>query len=892
MADDQQLPDPDAAGAISDLAQGIVDAVLDPKNQEKVKRAIQDIQLEVTKDHAEFGFGSVAAVLDKALKIVFEAIDLADPVYAHIGKIALDSLMGGRNNAGVPDDIGARVVEKITGGVTDLQPDTANALRFVSLFAKLEIEAWSVGVVTEVLSEFVPHNFALSTAGIETVSQLREVVASIFGGTRIMRRILGPFVAAAIVTPTTWATNKQYRPTLLGAGAAIEALLRGDWTADQVNEELARQGWSDDRIAVQIANAQKRLSFDDLVYRHFRGELADTEVVTAAQALGYDEPTATLLLAIADLKRIDALNAPVVTEAVAAFVAGDIDEPTMAQWVTGAAPNQTDASRIISTAHARRAINVKHITSAQMRALVIDGIAAVPDYMDALAREGYQEPELTYLELSLRKDQDDQHDLDKAKAAKKAADDAKAVQAAADKAAKDAELAAKRARTFPSLAEFRKSYVRGFTDRQTYADELTRENYAPEDAAFLLAGADADREQYLADQAAAAAKAADHADKGLSVATLEQAVLRDILTIGDFDSALVKANIPDDDRALLVKVMQSKLDDQADAETKRVDAEKLAAAKGVSLSTWERAVRLGVRSLAEYGDFLTSIGTTAPSKALILDVLGAQLAADQAAQAKRAANDAAAAGKGISLAQRRRAVIAGVRPKQYYAQALIDAGWPVDDQLADLDLLDVEIAAHQDAEDKAAAAAAKMNQSTLTVAQLDKALGLGLITQTEYAAAVTARGATADDAALLLQLALAGVPDTVNATALHAQVTAELAGKGVALADLESAVRRGLVTLAAFSADLANRGYSVDAVDLLTQLLQDKIDLDVDGLTKKIDAALGKVDGAPARADLETAFDAGTLDATALQGVLTDNGVARDVALVYVRLLAAGDAQE
>lgn len=885
MEDGPQVPDFEMA--TSEWAASVVARLFAPENADKVKSVARDIQLEVQKDAHELGWSAVAWVTAKLANLVLEIMRAPEPVYDAIAKEGIDSLLGGGIGRSASHiDTGRRLIEKVSGPDAAIEPGIDGAAHYLGLILNESFEAWARGVAVELITECAPRLTTLG-GGIETFARLEEIIEQMLGGGRLIRRVLGPFVTATAVTPAQWHVNKKYRPELLGAGAAIEAHLRGDWPYAQLVEELARQGWSSERIDVQVENARKKLAFDDLAYRHFRGELADSDVAREAKALGYDESTALTLLAIADLKRIDALNAPLVTDAVAAYLAGDLDQADMERWVTAGAPNVTDANRIIGTAHARRGIRRQRITSTRMRALVLDGIASVHDYTATLEREGYPPGDVLLEELSLRKEQQADRDLERAKAEKKKADEQRARDAAAEKAAKQAELEARRARAFPALAEYRRAYVRGFIDRQVYADALVREQLADDDASFLLAGADADREQLLADQAAAEQKAADHVEKGLSVATLEQAVLKGILTIGEFDSTLAKEQIPDADRGLYVQLVQAKLEDQAAAADKRAQADTLAALKGASVQEWEHAVRLGVRSLDDYAGFLETLALTEPARALILDVLSAQLAADDQAKATRTTKQSATAPAGLSLAQRRRAVVAGVRPRAFYEQALIDAGWSVDDQLAELDLVDVEIAARAAAEAKRATIVERVTPSFVSVAALERALSLGLITPAEFATALRGRGASADEADLLVRIAVAKVPDTRAAQQLHVTVTRELADKSISLGDLERAVLRGLVTLDAYAADLAGRGYGADDVALLRQLLDDKLALDVDGLETKIAAALAKVDGAPALAALVDALDAGALTAADLQAQLVTFGAPRDAALVYVRLLTA-----
>jgi hypothetical protein len=50
---------------------------------------------------------------------------------------------------------------------------------------------------------------------------------------------------------------------------------------------------------------------------------------------------AATLLQLETWRRQDALLAPIATEAIAKFIAGDIDEATLTQWVNGAAPRAT-----------------------------------------------------------------------------------------------------------------------------------------------------------------------------------------------------------------------------------------------------------------------------------------------------------------------------------------------------------------------------------------------------------------------------------------------------------------------------------------------------------------------------------------------------------------------
>jgi hypothetical protein len=927
MADEQVTEPPDAP-SLSDVAGAVVEKALTPSTGGKIENLISNAIIRGEKAVAGTVWEVAGPVFRTLLKVLLGTIEAADPALDDIAKIGIDTVLGERAPRGrVPDNAGKLVLEKLAPAGGAVQPDIGPAAKYLTSSIHQAIEVWVLGLVSELVVDAADIARG-SGATLESMSHLREVIDQITGGGRITRRVLAPFIDAGIVTPARWAMNKQYRPELLSLGAAVEAYIRGDLDFPALNEELGRQGFSAERIDTIVRNAEKRLAFEDHLFRHFRGEITDAEVAQLSRSIGYDPSVAFAKITIEDNKRIDALKAPIVTEAVANYVNGDLSDAQLEQWVRAGADNPTDADRIVSTAKARRSIHVRRISSSRIRQMVLDGIAAVPDFVRALEREGYPPGDIVLEELALRLDLKQKHDIQQkdptiaqleaavlagvlslddfirapslqalteqgravtvavlqARIEKQAADAQAKADAAAEKAARDAEIAAKRARAFPSLQEYRRAYVRGFIGRDVYGAALEREKVVGDDAAFLLSGADDEREQFLADEEKRQQQLAAGDHKNLGIATLEQAVLAGELEVSGFDSYLAKVGYTDDDRRLLVRMVQDRLEDQAAAKAKRDAAEKLAAAKQVSLADWERAVRLGVRTIAQYGAFLTTLALDDPARALILDVLRAEVAADQAARAKRDARDAEAQKQGISLAQRRRTVIAGVRPRVYYEDAIRAAGWSVDDQLADLDLLDVEIAAAAEARKRRGPVIEKLQPSILTVSQLEHALVLNLITQTEFVDALLERGASEADADLLLQLALAKVADARAAATLHDQVQRELAAKGVSLAELEAAVRRGIVTLDDFALDLSNRGLAGDQVQLLRQLLEERVGVDVDELRAKIVAALTKAGAAFTLDELDAALAASEIDPPTFQAALEGNGAPRDAALVYTRL--------
>jgi len=614
--------------------------------------------------------------------------------------------------------------------------------------------------------------------------------------------------------------------------------------------------------------------------------ISDTQVVARAQDLGYDAETAKALVEIAQTEDRDRYMAPIVSEAVTAYINHDLDEATAIQTIRGAASSQHAADMIFLAAKARRGLRVRRLTSAQVASLVEDGILIFRDYRDALERDGYPPEDISALELGLRHRIDQAAELAALRAEQAAERERDRAEAAAKRDARERELAERRARTFPTIAEYRRAYVRGYIERENYIAALTREKFAPDDQAFLVADADAERTEYLRDVAAAEAAAARDTGADVPIAGIERAVERGILTIAQYRDELARRDFDAGEVNLLARLLEQRIADQRDAETRRAAAADRAQRAAIPLSDFERAVRLGVRTLDDYAAYLASIDTPEVSRALILDLLRAQLAADDAARQRRDDAAARAAVKGISLEQRARAVVRGLRPLEYYAAALVEAGVPVDDQQTLIDLVAADAADAAAARDRRNQIEQSLDDPTLTLAQVERAVRLGVLVPDDLRAFLLDRGYSLQDADLLVQVAIAAIPDLRQGETRRETITRELATKGIALGDFERAVTRGIRTIDDYATLLTEQGYGADDVDLLRQLLAEEVAIDLDGMRARIAAKIGKVEGAPPIDAIAAAFDAGTLTVDQFAAELEAAGAGRDEALVFARLYA------
>lgn len=699
--------------AIADLAKSIVAQALTPSNLEKLRKNAQNAAIETVKEHSELAAEGSTWLAELFTSAILGALNAPGPLYNGLANVATKSLLG-EGGSGFPtrEDAGVKLIARVAGNPGQIVPGTENAERYLTMLMHEQVEAWVRGIVVELATELLPRIMPLG-GGLETFAKLEDIVSNMLGDGRLVRRILMPFINATTITPAQWHVNKQYRPELLSAAAAIEAMLAGRYNVELLHEELARQGWSTERINVLIENAKKRLSFSDLVELWHRGGVDRTVVIARAGQLGYDAETADELLTLAEHKRRDRYKDSALDAATAAFIARDIDEAEYRKYVQSLTPALGDVPLIVSCARTRRDLRVSSLTSGEARRLAEKRILSVIDYRRALQREGRDPEAITALELELIMELERIDDAAEARRRLEEQRQKEREERERERREREAELAARRA--LPSLQEYRRAYVRGHISQGTFQAAIEREKtgVSADDLALLLADAEGDRNAYLEQRAERDRIAARRHDQTLPIADFEDAVMRGLFTLAEFDARLAERKLPDDERRLLVSILQDRLDDREEAEQRRREAEARARERNVDLAGFARAVRLGLRTRAQYHDLLLTLDTPDVQIALVLDLLDRQIADDNAARARREqaereeaerrrkAEEARTAAererllkeaqRAIPLTLRRRAVVAGVKPRDYYAESLIAAGWKAEDQITELALLDLEI---------------------------------------------------------------------------------------------------------------------------------------------------------------------------------------------------------
>ena len=390
---------------------------------------------------------------------------------------------------------------------------------------------------------------------------------------------------------------------------------------------------------------------------------------------------------------------------------------------------KTAAGTATSTA-AKAAAGTKGLSLAETEKAVVAGILTIDDLQNFLNTHGFDAADAAVIvELT-----------QEAIAAAKVKADAKA--AAVAKAA-DKQI---------SLPDLEHAVRIGLTPIATYNTALQAAGFDAMSITLLDGLLNA---QIASDKAAAAKRAgvsAAGASVGISIAQLEQEVIEGIRPIADYTSTLAQLGYSPADQNELTQLLQLKVNAAAATAAKKTAAGTALAARGISLSDAERAVKLGVIPIATYQTQLQAAGFTPDAVNVLSNSLLAEVAKTSKTQTAANAAAGALATKSISLPDIEKAVIAGLQPITDYTNALTSAGYSAADAATLTQLVQLKVdqaartaAAHADAVGTA-------TQKGISLANEEAAVIAGNLTMSDYDTLLTQLGYDAIDRGVLEQL--------------------------------------------------------------------------------------------------------------------------------------------
>jgi len=766
-------------------------------------------------------------------KGIAQAEDLVAPSLAPIAAAAASDMFGvdvpesvfasKRNRGGrtsAADALGRGILEKIKGGATTIEPGSAGAERYLGMVLNMALEGWYQGWFFEFMTSLVP---GFDIGQIESFAELDDTLAQALGLGRLSRRVLGPIVNATVVTPLEWQVNKTYRPNLLSESMAVRQFLRGKWNRPQLDEELARQGWSAERIQAYVDQASHAFSPADVRQFVEREYWDRTKGLEHLKVQGYTDQEAEDALRLGGLARIEQLEGQIAAAAIGAYAAGNIDRSTFDGILARGVNNVAERALYTELAEVRAAVSQTDLSHSEVRTAVKKGILTTADYRAWLERNRYMPAAAAALELLLRTEISEDAKLEELRAQQ-------AAERAAEKEAREAERAARKKAIEDERAlhrrgaetDLERAVVRGLVRADRLA-EVLREKYDPDTVSLLLDLVEQDRLAYLEQQRRAEAARQRGARRNIDVGALERAVYTHILTTQEFRARLEQLGFEPADAALLEATVAATLADRDAVRDKRTEAERRAAQKHIDLGRAELLVRRGVYTLNDYDGLLRSLEFADADRAAMLDYLQLLMQDDAIREEERRNAEIKLRVKGISLEQFRRAVVLGAMTRSAYEQFLVAQGFTADAQIALMADLDDAVAEAERARRRRTEAEGRSGRPVLPLSTVARAARLGLIPPATYEARLAADGYDREDIAIERDLLVFEMAELAAAKRRRDELEAERATPDLSLASVASAVKLGVATIEQYRARAISLGYVPADVTMLVSVLQEEL---------------------------------------------------------------------
>lgn len=264
-------------------------------------------------------------------------------------------------------------------------------------------------------------------AHLDEIREIGEEVAKNLGLGRLQRLALAPLVQILLAEPYRWFINEVARPTQFGLGEVVNPFSGSVMDASLIWRDLARAGYSDDKIQAVLELHRKKSNEADLLTLFEGAQLTYQGVLTGLKRLGYDDPDQVTKAEADHLRAQRPFYDELRSAAVTAYADGHIDRNELQSVVSGLPLSSDEQAIVLTTADYKKKVPSKHLTLAEIQSAFESGFFSLADFTTQLTALGYSDDDQsTLLILTLEKQ-------------------AKATAAAAAKAAKAAATAAKAA---------------------------------------------------------------------------------------------------------------------------------------------------------------------------------------------------------------------------------------------------------------------------------------------------------------------------------------------------------------------------------------------------------------------------------------------------------------
>jgi len=444
------------------------------------------------------------------------------------------------------------------------------------------------------------------------------------------------------------------------------------------------------------------------------------------------------------------------------------------------------------------------------------------------------------------------------------------------------------------VASARALYLSGDMDADQYRSFQERAGMEPEviDLNMLSAGITLEGER-----------------KKISEGDAETAVIRGFWTMIEYDTFLRSLHYNEDDILTKTLLITDKIQLDAEAKRKRELAEnqratlravRLQAALDrqaqlealrlhpvLSLAQVAAATVRGFMTLDQYRSYLRLQHYSEDDVAILSGMVSSDRADFLTTQARRQKADAKLATTSLTTAELERGVIVGALTMDDFRNTLAN-------ELVDAADIDVLVKSLQATLDSTAAALSRrgtiqagLASQGVSIAQMERAVRLGLRTLTEYRARLAQLNYSDVDQELLSGLLANQMQKDQDAEAKRLAAEAAAAVKKIPLSDLRAAVKAGLRPIADYQQALIDLKYVPSDVDTMVELLRSTIAGNADAAARQAALEVAAANMPVPLTVAEQAVALGVSDVAILDRVITDAGGApEDVDVITASALS------
>jgi len=281
--------------------------------------------------------------------------------------------------------------EMITSGNVSPEQGDAAVRAFLGFVLSFSVRQGNI----EFLTQLVPEEFRVA----EGFRMYGELMAKNLGLGRLTRLVLKPLVTTLAATPFQWKLNELYRPTQLKLADVVNPFTGAVMEAKDIWADLAREGYTDDKIKALLELHRKKLSEADLSTLFSAGHIDQATLQQLIQRLGYTLEDAQQKAEVDRLDKVKPYFEELRAAAVSAYADGHTDRKELEGIVDGLPLTAEERSYILLAADYKRKVSNKHLTVAQLEQAFNEGIIDLTEFTDHLTVQGYSDDDQSILLL-------------------------------------------------------------------------------------------------------------------------------------------------------------------------------------------------------------------------------------------------------------------------------------------------------------------------------------------------------------------------------------------------------------------------------------------------------------------------------------------------------------